>query len=168
MASKPAMSRAFTHLLPEMSDKPDAGNQVWDLMISCCSSSTNNDSPTHQPCSFAITVHISAVLLTSKSRFSYTHQLFLYTQAMIQQHLLKRAAEQQHRAQAVCSHTQIRGMEQVLDFSDATAQLSASSSDTQKQSSPQKQGVAPVTWTTCDPWFVYMVMTVTVGALAFK
>ena len=88
-------------------------------------------------------------------------------QVMVQQHLLKRAAEQHHRAEAVRSHTHMLGTEQVLHSTDA--QLSASCSDYHKRSSSsQTQSVAPVTWMTSDPWFAYTAVTIAVGVLAFK
>lgn len=92
-------------------------------------------------------------------------------QVVVQQGLLKRFTKQQHRTEAVQSHTRMHGTEQVLDFTDATAQLqvAAASSDNQKQSSfSQTQCVSPVTWTTSDPWFTYAAMTITLGVLAFK
>ena len=97
-------------------------------------------------------------------------------QVEVQQHLLmhvfKRAAIQQHRAEAVRSFMHVHGVEQDLTFkiaTDAAAQLTAPSSvDQNLSSASQTPCDAPVKWRTSDPWFTWAAMTVAVGALAFS
>lgn len=109
-------------------------------------------------------------------RFSYPHQLFLCMQVAVQQHLLmhvfKRAAIQQHRAEAVRSFMHVHGVEQDLTSTiatDVTTQLTDPSSEGQNLSSAsQRQCGAPAKWRTSDPWFTWAAMTVAVGALAFS
>lgn len=87
-------------------------------------------------------------------------------------HVFKRAAIQQHRAEAVRSFMHVHGVEQDLTSkiaTDAAAQLTAPSSvDQNLSSASQTQCDAPVKWRTSDPWFTWAAMTVAVGALAFS
>lgn len=87
-------------------------------------------------------------------------------------HVFKRAAIQQHRAEAVLSFMHVHGVEQDLTSqiaTDATPQLTAPSSvDQNLSSASQIQCGAPAKWKTSDPWFTWAAMTVAVGALAFS